>query len=203
MIRGRIYLGRILAISDIHGQADTLKKLLKLAHYNAQQDQLYLLGDYISKGPQSAKTVKLVQSLVKQGAKAIRGNHEEKEIKQQQYGGATFFKTLPYYIQTPHYVFVHAGIRPGISIDQQNHQDLTTIREPFLCNANTLSQTIVFGHTPTDRLGAHTGCLWIQHNKIGIDTGAGKDAFLSLVDLTNRLQYRIKIKQQSFSVITW
>ena len=65
-------MGRILAISDIHGQADTFKKLLKLAHYNAQQDQLYLLGDYISKGPQSAKTVKLVQSLVKQGAKAIR-----------------------------------------------------------------------------------------------------------------------------------
>lgn len=198
-------MGRILAISDIHGQADALQSLLKFAQYDATQDELYLLGDYIGKGPQSEKTVKLVQTLLKNGAKAIRGNHEEKEISQKTGEWTRFFKTLPYYIQTTHFLFVHAGVRPGITLERQKYEDLLTIREPFFNAAIPVKQTIVFGHTPTNRLGVPAGSLWIQDNKIGIDTGAGKGEFLSLVDLTNQKQYRIEIsrKKNKLAVLEW
>lgn len=198
-------MGRILAISDIHGQADALQSLLKFAQYDKTKDELYLLGDYIGKGPQSKKTVKLIQMLLKNGAKAIRGNHEEKEITQKAGEWTKFFKTLPYFIQTTHYLFVHAGVRPGILLEQQKREDLLTIREPFFNAPIPVNQTIVFGHTPTHRLGVPVGSLWIKDNKIGIDTGAGNGEFLSLVDLTNQKQYRIEIssKKKRLIVIEW
>ena len=49
-------LERILAISDIHGQADALERLLVHANYHPSKDRLVLLGDYIGKGPNRRST---------------------------------------------------------------------------------------------------------------------------------------------------
>lgn len=72
-----IFNKRILAISDIHGCYDELVKLLELNHYNAKEDQLVLLGDYVDRGPKSKQTVSYVMKLVEDGAVAIRGNHDQ------------------------------------------------------------------------------------------------------------------------------
>jgi len=40
------------AISDIHGCAKTFKALLKKINFS-KEDELYLLGDYIDRGPDS------------------------------------------------------------------------------------------------------------------------------------------------------
>ena len=93
-------------------------------------------------------------------------------------------------------MFVHAGIRPGIPLNRQKPKDLITIRKSFLDKSFPFEKTIVFGHTPTDRLGISCGSLWVNQNKIGIDTGAGHGHYLSLVDLTNRLQYRISVAEK-------
>ncbi|MGQ0438381.1 metallophosphoesterase, partial [Bacillus sp. B-TM1] len=41
---------RILVISDIHGEIEKFEKLLEEAQYDARQDQLILLGDYVDRG---------------------------------------------------------------------------------------------------------------------------------------------------------
>jgi serine/threonine protein phosphatase 1 len=63
------------------------------------------------------------------------------------------------------YIFVHAGIRPGVSIEAQDPHDLVWIRQPFLSWSDPLEAVVVHGHTPKDD-------PTVRVNRIGIDTGA-------------------------------
>jgi serine/threonine protein phosphatase 1 len=67
------------------------------------------------------------------------------------------------------YLFVHAGIRPGVRLSQQARQDLLWIREPFLSAKGDLGgepgMVVVHGHTPVRE-------PVVRPNRIGIDTGA-------------------------------
>lgn len=63
------------------------------------------------------------------------------------------------------YLFVHAGVRPGIEIDDQDPYDMIWIREPFLSAKEDFGKIVVHGHTPT-------GKPTCRSNRIGIDTGA-------------------------------
>ncbi|WP_138496306.1 metallophosphoesterase family protein [Paenibacillus pinistramenti] len=72
---------RTIAISDIHGELDKLRRLLKAAEYNADKDQLILLGDYIDRGAHSREVLDEVIGLKKQGAQVLKGNHEDLMIQ--------------------------------------------------------------------------------------------------------------------------
>ncbi|TDH59702.1 serine/threonine protein phosphatase [Dankookia rubra] len=63
------------------------------------------------------------------------------------------------------YMFVHAGVRPGVPLDRQDPFDLLWIREPFLSFEGDLPQIIVHGHTPAAEPS-------VRPHRIGIDTGA-------------------------------
>jgi serine/threonine protein phosphatase 1 len=63
------------------------------------------------------------------------------------------------------YLFVHAGIRPGIPLDRQSRHDLMWIREPFLSWNEPFGPVVVHGHTPRPE-------PVVRPNRIGIDTGA-------------------------------
>jgi serine/threonine protein phosphatase 1 len=63
------------------------------------------------------------------------------------------------------YLFVHAGIRPGIGIEEQDRHDLRWIREPFLSDAKEHGVMVVHGHTIV-------GQVEERPNRIAIDTGA-------------------------------
>jgi serine/threonine protein phosphatase 1 len=63
------------------------------------------------------------------------------------------------------YLFVHAGIRPGVAIDQQSRMDLRWIREPFLSDAKEHGWIVVHGHTIVPKVEE-------RRNRIAIDTGA-------------------------------
>lgn len=63
------------------------------------------------------------------------------------------------------YLFVHAGVRPGVPLDAQDEQDLIWIREPFLSSDADHGAVVVHGHTP-ERAPV------IRRNRIGLDTGA-------------------------------
>ena len=67
---------RILAISDIHGELGLFQQLLVKVNYNATLDQLFLLGDYIDRGPASSGVLNLVAELKANGARVLMGNHE-------------------------------------------------------------------------------------------------------------------------------
>jgi serine/threonine protein phosphatase 1 len=62
-------------------------------------------------------------------------------------------------------LFVHAGVRPGRSIDDQTEMDLLWIRDSFLSHPAPYHKTVVHGHTP--RLNPH-----LDKWRVGIDTGA-------------------------------
>lgn len=64
------------------------------------------------------------------------------------------------------YVFVHAGVRPGLSLVAQTRQDLLWIREPFLSSDVVHEAVVVHGHTPEE------GEPVVRANRIGLDTGA-------------------------------
>lgn len=63
------------------------------------------------------------------------------------------------------YLFVHAGIRPGLALEQQDPHDLMFIREPFLSDRRDHGFVVVHGHTVVETPEVRT-------NRIGIDTGA-------------------------------
>lgn len=63
------------------------------------------------------------------------------------------------------YLFVHAGIRPGVPLESQSIHDLRWIREGFLDSSVDHSFVVVHGHTITDGPDE-------RPNRIGIDTGA-------------------------------
>lgn len=63
------------------------------------------------------------------------------------------------------YLFVHAGIRPGVAQDDQDPQDLMWIRETFLQSEDDHGSCVVHGHTIVEEPEFHP-------NRIAIDTGA-------------------------------
>ncbi|MEX0852278.1 MAG: metallophosphoesterase [Bauldia sp.] len=63
------------------------------------------------------------------------------------------------------YFFCHAGIRPGIPLDQQDPEDLVWIREEFLTDDSDHGVVVVHGHTPMK-------APEVRPNRINIDTGA-------------------------------
>ncbi|MFN4088379.1 MAG: metallophosphoesterase [Alphaproteobacteria bacterium] len=79
------------------------------------------------------------------------------------------------------YVFVHAGIRPGVPLTEQREEDLLWIREPFLSDGRDHGAVVVHGHTITDMPE-------IRDNRIGIDTGAFATGHLTclVLDGTSR-----------------
>ncbi|WP_282170368.1 metallophosphoesterase family protein [Ruegeria atlantica] len=63
-------------------------------------------------------------------------------------------------------LFVHAGIRPGVKLEQQDHDDLIWIREEFLNHKDPHPWLVVHGHS-------HVAAPEHHGNRINLDTGAG------------------------------
>jgi serine/threonine protein phosphatase 1 len=72
------------------------------------------------------------------------------------------------------FLFVHAGIRPDIPIEQQDVNDLIWIRNEFLESTRDHERFIVHGHTPVPHPD-------IRHNRINIDTGAWRTGTLTCI----------------------
>jgi len=77
------------------------------------------------------------------------------------------------------YLFVHAGIRPGVELEQQTQNDLRWIREPFLLDETDHGFVVVHGHTITPEVDE-------RQNRIGIDTGAYRTGVLTALVIEGR-----------------
>lgn len=76
-----------------------------------------------------------------------------------------FLSSLELSYRLGDYVFVHAGLRPGVELDQQTEYDMLWIRDAFLNDTRPLGAVVVHGHTPTPK--PHR-----DSRRVGIDTGA-------------------------------
>ena len=76
-----------------------------------------------------------------------------------------FMRGLPLTHVEGDYLFVHAGIRPGVPLERQERDDLLWIRDEFLRSPEDHGKIVVHGHTISEAPDQ-------QPNRIGIDTGA-------------------------------
>lgn len=76
-----------------------------------------------------------------------------------------FLSGLEYFVQIGDYHFVHAGVRPGVPLNEQSVDDMLWIRDAFTSADSNFGRIIVHGHTPTHRPIR-------KRNRIGVDTGA-------------------------------
>lgn len=88
------------------------------------------------------------------------------------------------------YLFVHAGIRPGIDLDQQSQADLRWIREPFLLDESDHGFVVVHGHTISPKVQDHP-------NRIGIDTGAYRTGVLTALAIEGHNRWFVDTRLDS------
>jgi len=87
-----------------------------------------------------------------------------------------FLAQLPTLFEIGDYAFVHAGVRPGKPLAEQEREDLLWIRDAFLASRRWHGRMIVHGHTivPTPQF---------HPNRIALDTGAYATGILSCLRL--------------------
>lgn len=85
-----------------------------------------------------------------------------------------FLRGLETRVVVGDYVFVHAGLRPGVALEAQDPEDLLNIRDDFLCAPTWHGRRVVHGHTVSRE---PVVLPW----RIGIDTGASTTGRLCIL----------------------
>ncbi len=88
---------------------------------------------------------------------------------------------LPYW-ETEDYIFVHAGLEPGIPLEQQDISSLIEARSTFLAEEHDYGKLVIFGHTPFNM-------PFVTPTRIGIDTGAVYGNLLTALELPGLVFY--------------
>lgn len=88
-------------------------------------------------------------------------------------------KQAPLTFESGDYMFVHAGVRPGVPLNRQDEQDLLFIRDEFTQSERSHGAVVVHGHSIVEYVE-------ILHNRIAVDTGAYASDRLSCVCLDGR-----------------
>jgi serine/threonine protein phosphatase 1 len=87
-----------------------------------------------------------------------------------------FLNAMVDHVAIGDYWFVHAGIKPGVALEQQRPEHLRWIRSEFLNSRAPHPAIVVHGHTVTRDVDE-------QRNRIGIDTGAYASGMLTAIGL--------------------
>jgi hypothetical protein len=136
-------MGRTIIVGDVHGCRAELEALLAKVAF-ASDDRLVMVGDLVVRGPDGGG---LIDLLMKIGARAVRGNHEDRllkgrkgeapinqvqraAIKQLDKRHWAFLEALPLHLDLPEHDLrvVHAGVVPGVAIERQKPRDLMYMR---------------------------------------------------------------------------
>lgn len=187
-------MGRIIGISDIHGEYEKLCRVLEKITPK-KDDTIIFMGDYIDRGKKSREVVdKIIDMKTVCNCVYLTGSHEYAmlhaksdeyynylfwnyggDATAESYGGfdnimkihGDFFNSLKFYHIIGKYLFIHAGVRIGVPLEEQSEEDMVYIRSAFYTKPHHLPYKIIFGHTEFDT-------PQVQEDKICIDTGCGK-----------------------------
>lgn len=91
------------------------------------------------------------------------------------------------------YLFVHAGIRPGIELADQKVSDLRWIRHEFTEYGQPFGPVVVHGHTITETPD-------LRVNRIGIDTGAFRSGELTALALEGEARWLLSTTEQDGAI---
>jgi hypothetical protein len=185
--------GRTIVVGDIHGCFDELMALTEKLGLRPN-DRVVSVGDLIVKGEKNLEVLDLF--IEDERFSSVLGNHDralrrywrgegnalkesQEKVRAELAAGdearySNFIQSLPLMIDLGTHVVVHAGVRPGVALDNQAIEDLTELRT--LGEDRTLREgvpwyerydgekVVLFGHwpAPSPRLGPQA---------IGLDTG--------------------------------
>lgn len=99
-----------------------------------------------------------------------------------------FMRAMQDRIRIGDYLFVHAGIRPGLPIEQQQISDLRWIRGEFIQDRSPRDFVVVHGHTITDEPE-------LRPTRIGIDTGAYTSGRLTAIGLEGTARWLLSAER--------
>ena len=149
---------RYIAITDIHGELRKLESVL--SQIETRPDDIFVfMGDYIDRGPDSRGVVeRVIQQSETNKCIYLIGSHEYALLHAKtddyyqflfdNYGGPAtvrsygsfenifkihgeFFRKLKFYYLTDKYLFVHAGINPDYSLEEQDEENLFILSISF------------------------------------------------------------------------
>ena len=209
--------GDVIACGDIHGRLDLLTLFLDRVRDTGAR--VILLGDLVDRGPDCVGVLNRAKQLLDdpeswglESFTVLRGNHEQMMIdafegpfqcvlEWSDNGGRTdkawemalhveWLKKLPIWVTVGDTLFVHAGLRPGVSPADTTAETMMWIREPFLKMGPKLGvwtdkiKRVVHGHTPylDERLGQVN--VSASGDRIGIDSGAVYSGTLATYNAT-------------------
>lgn len=104
-----------------------------------------------------------------------------------------FIRSFEDSVRLGDYLFVHAGIRPGVPLEDQRQGDLRWIRETFLAHTESFGPVVVHGHT----IFAQPE---VRHNRIGIDTGAYTSGRLTALGLEGTARWTIEARDEAGAI---
>ena len=186
---------RTIVIGDIHGCFDEFVSLLKELDLG-EEDRVVAVGDLVVKGTKNREVLDLFSS--DQRFSSVIGNHDlailrfwrgevksvkasqkrackELEVDKERY--YRYLSSLPLLIDLGTHLVVHAGIRPGVPLEEQAPEDLTELRTlgPDRTSRKGVpwyevydeEKIALFGHWPAKEprrgkraLGLDTGCVY-------------------------------------------
>lgn len=214
MLHTKGRMARTFVIGDIHGACRALRQCLERSSFDYENDVLISLGDVADGWPETRQSIDellKVKNLI-----YLLGNHDfwtlewmtsgfVEDIWFEQGGKATidsydngipkthieFLENARTYYLLNNRLFVHAGIEPSLSIEQQSKNTLLwdrnlarialdLYRKEIDGNLTTYDE-VYLGHTPVPFLKPIKSCgIWLM------DTGAGWSGVLSMMDIETK-----------------
>ena len=140
---------RIICISDIHGELDLLKRLLKKVDF-CKNDALILIGDLYAKGSQPLETLDfLLDFIIRSNVYALYGNTDFGKWGYESENHVEWLNSLPDIIESENYIFVHDGITNNNLNEQisMRHKKIDAFAENP--NLPKFNKWVIVGHWVT------------------------------------------------------
>ena len=209
-------------IGDIHGMPGALKQCLDRSGFNKEKDTLICLGDVCDRGLHVRESIEELLSI--KNLIFVMGNHDMWFLDWAKdktydpawfdYGGRQTLESyhpnpIPkshidlldnahdYYLTDDNKLFVHAGINPEFTLENQTEEDLfwdrnlvfkalSVLYDPSIHNITGFDEVYI-GHTPTTSLNGHYSDVPLQIKEIWMmDTGAGMGDKLTIMDIDTK-----------------
>jgi len=220
---------RTIIVGDVHGCVDELQALLRQCGM-VRGDRVVLAGDLVAKGPDSRGVVQLAREI---GARAVLGNHDDYCIdvwRKRHQGEArrlrrwsldklddsdwAFLENLPLFVRLgaereggPEFAVVHAGVVPGVPLEEQERDNLLSLRS--LVGGSAPSRRLLMRwpwaaawRGPEHIVFGHDAVRGLQQYPLatGLDTGCVYGRELTALELPSQRIHKVRARRRYVGV---